>query len=156
MDCSTPCSSVFPCLLEFAQIHVRWGGDLTISSFFPASVGKRVGSSIRWPKYWNFSNNPCNEYSELISFRIDWFDLRALETQESAPAPQFKSINFSALSFLYSPALTPVPVTGLGNRAAFRKWQPTPVFLPGESQGQRSLVGCCPWGHTESDPTEVT
>ena len=31
-----------------------------------------------------------------------------------------------------------------------RKWQPTPVFLPGESQGQRSLVGCCLWGRTES------
>ena len=37
-----------------------------------------------------------------------------------------------------------------------RKWQPTPVFLPGESQGQRSLVGCRVWGHTESDRTEVT
>jgi len=37
-----------------------------------------------------------------------------------------------------------------------RKWQPSPVFLPGESQGQRSLVGCCPWGRTESDTTEVT
>ena len=37
-----------------------------------------------------------------------------------------------------------------------RKWQPTPVFLPGESQGQGSLVGCCLWGLTESDTTEVT
>ena len=37
-----------------------------------------------------------------------------------------------------------------------RKWQPTPVFLPGESQGQGSLVGFCLWGHTESDMTEVT
>ena len=37
-----------------------------------------------------------------------------------------------------------------------RKWQPTPVFLPGESQGQGSLVGCCLWGRTESDTTEVT
>ena len=37
-----------------------------------------------------------------------------------------------------------------------RKWQPTPVFLRGESQGQGSLVGCCLWGHTESDMTEVT
>ena len=37
-----------------------------------------------------------------------------------------------------------------------RKWQPTPVFLPGESQGQRSLVGCCLWGCTESDMTEAT
>ena len=37
-----------------------------------------------------------------------------------------------------------------------RKWQPTPVFLPRESRGQRSLVGCCLWGHTESDMTEET
>ena len=37
-----------------------------------------------------------------------------------------------------------------------RKWQPTPVFLPGEFQGRGSLVGCRLWGHTESDTTEVT
>ena len=37
-----------------------------------------------------------------------------------------------------------------------RKWQPTPVFLPGESQGWGSLVGCRLWGRTESDTTEVT
>ena len=37
-----------------------------------------------------------------------------------------------------------------------RKWQPTPVFLPGESQGWWSLVGCCLWGCTESDTTEAT
>ena len=37
-----------------------------------------------------------------------------------------------------------------------RKWQPTPVFLPGEFQGQGSLVSCCLWDHTESDVTEVT
>ena len=37
-----------------------------------------------------------------------------------------------------------------------RKWQPTPVFLPGESQGWQSLVGCSLWGRTELDMTEVT
>ena len=37
-----------------------------------------------------------------------------------------------------------------------RKWQPTPVFLPGESQGQQGLVGCRLWGRTESDTTEAT
>ena len=37
-----------------------------------------------------------------------------------------------------------------------RKWQPTPVFLPGESQGRGSLVGCRLWGCTESDTTEAT
>ena len=35
-----------------------------------------------------------------------------------------------------------------------RKWQPTPILLPGESHGRRSLAGCSPWGHTESDTTE--
>ena len=37
-----------------------------------------------------------------------------------------------------------------------RKWEPTPVFLPGESQGRQSLVGCRLWGHTEWDTTEAT
>ena len=37
-----------------------------------------------------------------------------------------------------------------------RQWQPTPVFLPRESLGQRSLVGCCPWSRTELDMTEAT
>ena len=37
-----------------------------------------------------------------------------------------------------------------------RQWQPTPVFLPGESQGQESLVGCRQWGRIESDTTEAT
>ena len=37
-----------------------------------------------------------------------------------------------------------------------RKWQPTPVFMPGEFQGRGSLVGCCLWGHPESDTTEAT
>ena len=37
-----------------------------------------------------------------------------------------------------------------------KKWQPTPVFLPGESQGLESLVGCHLWGRTESDMTEMT
>ena len=60
---------------------------------------------IRWSKYcsFSFSISPYNEYSWLISFRIDWLDLLAV--QESSPTPQFKSINSSALSFLHSPTL---------------------------------------------------
>ena len=42
------------------------------------------------------------------------------------------------------------------HRSWRRKWQPTPVFLPGESQGWGSLVGCRLWGRTESDTTEAT
>ena len=64
---------------------------------------------IRWSKYWSFSFNisPSNEHPGLICFRMDWLDLLAVQgTQESSPTPQFKSINSSVLSFLYSPTLT--------------------------------------------------
>ena len=47
-------------------------------------------------------------------------------------------------------------ISGLGRSPWRRAWQPTPVFLPGESQGQGSLVGCHLWGHTDLDTTEVT
>ena len=67
---------------------------------------------IRWPKYWSFrfSISTSNEYSGLISFRIDWLDLLAAQgtLKESSPTPQFKSINTLALSFLYSPTLTSI------------------------------------------------
>ena len=67
---------------------------------------------IRWPKYWSFTFNisPSNEYSGLISFRIDWLDLLAVQEtlKGSSPTPQFKSINSSALSLLHSPILTTI------------------------------------------------
>ena len=83
---------------------------LLLPSIFPSI---RVFSSesvprIMWPKYWSFSFNksPSNEHPGLISFRMDWLDLLAVQgTLESSPTPQFKSINSSALSCLYSPTL---------------------------------------------------
>ena len=66
---------------------------------------------IRWPKYWSFSFNIClsNEHSGLISFRMDWFYLLAVQgTLKSFPTPQLKSINSLAPSFLYSPTLTSI------------------------------------------------
>jgi len=51
-------------------------------------------SLIRWPKYWSFSISPSNEYSGLISIRIDWFELLTVQgTLKSSPTPQFESIN---------------------------------------------------------------
>ena len=54
----------------------------------------------RWPKYWSFSfsTSPSNEYSGLISFRMDW--LQSKDTQESSSAPQFESISSSLFSLL--------------------------------------------------------
>ena len=67
---------------------------------------------MRWPKYWSFSFNisPSSEHPGLISFRMDWLDLLAVQgtLQESSPTPQFKSINLLALSFLHSPTLTSI------------------------------------------------
>ena len=87
---------------------------LLLPSTFPSI---RVFSSesvlpIRWPNYWSFSFSisPSSEYSGLISFRMDWFDLLEVQRdcQDSSPTPQFKSINYSALNFLYSPTLTSI------------------------------------------------
>ena len=62
---------------------------------------------LRWPKYWSFSISPSNEYSGLISFRIDWLDLLAVQgtLKSLLQHPQFRSINSSVLSFLYGPTL---------------------------------------------------
>ena len=94
MDCSMPGFSVLHHLPEFAQIHVHWVGDaiqtshpllslLLLPSVLPSI---RVFSSesvprVRWPKYWSFSFSisPSKEYSGLISFRIDWFDLLTVQ-----------------------------------------------------------------------------
>ena len=92
MDCSTPALPVLHYLPEFAQTHVHQVDD-TIQPSHPLSSPSppafnlpsiRVFSSelalhIRWPKYWSFRISPSNEYSGLISFRIDWFDLLAVQ-----------------------------------------------------------------------------
>ena len=83
---------------------------LLLPQIFPNS---RVFSNesvlcIMWPKYWSFSFNigPSIEHSGLISLRMDWLDLLAV--QESSPTLQFKSINSLVINFLYSTALTSI------------------------------------------------
>ena len=93
MDCSVPGSISLHCCMEFAQTHVHWVVMsssslilccplLLLPSIFSCI---RVFSSesvlhIKWPKYWSFSFSisPFSEYSGLISFRTDWFDLLAV------------------------------------------------------------------------------
>ena len=120
MDCSMPGLPVLHQLLELAQTHVHWVGDAIqpshpLLSPSPPALNlsqHRVFSDesalcIRRPKYWSFSIILSNEYSGLISFRIDWFDLLEVQgTQESSPTPQLKSISSSAYNLLYGPTLT--------------------------------------------------
>ena len=124
MNRSTPGFFVLPIsqsLLRFVSIEsvvpsnrlIPYRPPLLLPSVFPSI---RVFSSesvlrIRWPKCWScsFRISPSNEYSGLISFRMDWLDLFAVQgTLESSPTPQFKSIISLVLSFLYSPTLTSI------------------------------------------------
>ena len=94
MDCSTPGFPVHHQLPKLAQTHVHRVGDaiqpshplsssLLLPSIFPSIrvFSKESDLRFRWPKYWSFSFriNLSNEYSGLISFRIDWFDLLAVQ-----------------------------------------------------------------------------
>ena len=92
MICSTPGFPVLHYPLKFAQTHVHWVGDaiqpshslsplLLVLSIFPSIrvFSNELALRIRWPNYWSFSISPSNEYSELISFRIDWFDFIAVQ-----------------------------------------------------------------------------
>ena len=125
MDCSTPGLPVHHQLQEFTQTHIHRVGDaiqpshplssLLLTSSIFSSI--RVFSNesvlrIKWPKYcsFSFSISPSNEYSELISFRMDWLDLLAVQgTVKSLPQHySSKAINSLELSFLYSPTLTSI------------------------------------------------
>ena len=124
MECSTPGFLVLhhlPSLLELMSIEsvmpsnhlILCHPPLLLLSIFPSIriSSNESGLHIRWPKYWslNFSISPSNEYSRLISFRMDWFDLLAVQgTLKSSPTPQFKSINSLVLSLLYGPTLTSI------------------------------------------------
>ena len=81
---------------------------LLLPSIFPSIriFSNESALCIRWPKYWSFSFNisPSNEHPGLIFFRMDWLDLLAVQgTLKSLLQHQFKRVNSSALSFLYSP-----------------------------------------------------
>ena len=93
---------------------------------------------VRWPKYWSFSFSisPSHEYSGLISFRMDWLNLLAVQGTLKSLLQHHSSrasvLQCSAFFITRSSVLT---------------WR---------IQGWGSLVGCRLWGHTESDTTEVT
>ena len=93
MDCSMLGFPVLHYLQEFAQTHIHWVGDviqpsyphgplLLLPSIFPSIrvFSNESAHRTRWPKYqsFSFSISPSNEYSGLISFRIDWLDLLAV------------------------------------------------------------------------------
>ena len=85
---------------------------LLLPSIFPRIrvFSNESALSIRWPNYWSFSFNisPSNEHPDLLEDGLVGSPCSPRDSQESSPTPQFKSINYSALSFLHSPTLTSI------------------------------------------------
>ena len=123
MDCSTPGLPVHHQLPEFTQTHVHQVGDAIhpchplsspspLPSVFPSIkiFPSESALHIRWPKYWSFSFSisPSSEYSGLISFRVDWFDLAVQGTLKSLLQTTVQNLNSVALSFLYGSTLTSI------------------------------------------------
>ena len=120
MVCSTPTFPVSQNFLKLMSIESVMPSNhlifccpyLLLPSIFPSIrvFSNKSALCIRQPKYWSFSLriSPSNEYSGLISFRTDWFNLFALQgtLKSLLQYPQFKSINSLVLSLLYGPTLT--------------------------------------------------
>ena len=107
MHCSTRGFSVHYEFPELAQTHVHQVCDViqpSHSLWSPSIVPNiRVFSNesvfhIRWPKYWSFSISPSSEYSRLISFMIDWFDLAVQGTLRSLHQPHSSSLSCVQMS----------------------------------------------------------
>ena len=134
------------------------------------------GPILKWQWICSVAPIALPEFSQLVS-SMDWISLKKIffkifwvyivTSMEKAMAP-----HSSTLAWKIPWTEEPGRLSTMGSRRVGhdwatslslfpfmhwrRKWKPTPVFLPGESQGQGSLVGCCLWGHTESDMTEAT
>ena len=116
-------STISRSLLKFVSIEtvipynhlILFHSFLLLPSIFPSIrvFSNELALYTRWPKYWSFSFSisPSNESSGLISFRMDCFDLLSYsprDSQESSPAPQFKSINSLVVSLVYGPTCTSI------------------------------------------------
>ena len=159
MNCSTPGFPVLHYLLEFAQIHVRW---VVINSnhlilypllLLPSIVHSiRVFSNdlalhIRWPKYWSFSSSisSSNEYSGLISFRVDWFDLAVQGTLRVFSNTTFQKHQFlRCLAFfivqLSHPYMTTEKTVPLTRRIL--QWVVIPFWVISCPRGNLGLPHC--------------
>ena len=153
MNCSKPDLPVHHQLPEFTQTHIHWVGDAIQPSYplssplfltpIPPSI--RVFSDestllMRWPKYWSFSFSsiPSKGIPGLISFRMDWLDLLAVQ----GTSKSFLQHHSSKASIIWCSAFFTVqfshPYMTTGKTIA--------LTIPGKSHGQRSLAGYSTFG----------
>ena len=153
MDYSLPGSSVHEIsqarILEWVAISYSRGSSQPRDQTCVSCIGRQI------LYHWATREAPCRIYiflssqtekamathSSTLAWKIPWTEgPGGLQSMGSLGVGHDWATSLSLFSFMHWR----------------RKWQPTPVFLPVESQGQGSLAGCCLWGHTESDTTEAT
>ena len=143
--------TLFSCLQSFPA-----SGSFPMSLLFT-----RGGQSIGWNFSFRFS--PSNEYSRLISFRVDWFNLLAIQGMlKSLLQPHSSKASLLQCSVFWRASLAAKTVKNppgfdswVGKIPGRRAWQPNPVFLLGESPWTKESGGLySPWGHKELDMTE--
>ena len=126
---------------------------LLLPSIFPRIkvFSKESVLHIRWPKYWSFSINPSNEYSGLISFRIDWFDLFAvqgtLKTLLQCHIADYKlQSNLLFKTRKQHPQKIILPLLSRFSHVRLcvtpHRWKPTRLPHPQDSPGKNTGVGC--------------
>ena len=140
--------SVHLCVLTQPFFLCDWAWASARQSYLLLSSPPRIWSFsfVFWIRFCKLLFLPLSEkamtpHSSTLAWEIPWTEEHGrLQSMGSLRVRHDWATSLSLFTFLHWR----------------RKWQPIPVFLPGESQGRRSLVGCCLWGHTELDMTEMT
>ena len=121
--------------VPYSQQNKTWSW-LWLRSWAPYSK-----SRLKWKKLGKTTGEGNGTHSSTLAWKIPWTEEPGrLQPMGSLRVGHDWATSLSLFTFMHWR----------------RRWQPTPVFLAGESQGRRSLVGCRLWGHTESDTTEAT
>ena len=175
MDCSTPGFPVHHQPPEFTQTHVYRVGD-AIQPSHPLSPSSPPAFNLSQHQGLFQWISSLHQVAKVLEFQLQLGSYRSPNSNCLYPISALLGNTIHLYNYTSLKGITtnwkilievgiPDHLTCLlrnlyaGQEATVRTghgWQPTPVFLPGESQGQRSLVGCRLWGRTESDTTEVT
>ena len=133
LSCSMACGIFTDHGLNHVSCIGRW-------IIYPWATKEAQNSLNNWNIFMHITEKAMAPHSSTLAWKISWTEEPGrLQSMGSLRVGHDWVTSLSLFTFMHWR----------------RKWQPTPVFLPGESQGRGSLVGCCLWGCTESDTTEA-
>ena len=156
------------------MVHVLLKTSLENFKYYFARVWDEHNCVVAWTNFdiaflWDWSENwPFPVLWPLLSlFQVCWYiECSTFTASSFTKGRQWHPLQYSCLenpldggawwAAIHGVAESQTRLSDFSFMSWRRKWQPTPMFLPGKSQGRGSLVGCCLWGCIESDTTEGT